>query len=116
MPPVRERPVEVGDDFGRRSRPAAERWNEPDRPDEWRIAPDPARERRPAEPAAPESQDAIDRLATPPQIGAPKRRRRWIIAGIVLILLLAGAAYFGRYWYTTLRWLETTDDAYTAAD
>ena len=111
MPPVRQRPATFGEGLGREPVPAAERWNEPNRPDEWRVAPDPARERPPAEPLVPENREAAGRPA--PQ--TPKRRR-WIVAVIVLTVLLGGAGYFGRYWYTTLRWLETTDDAYTAAD
>src|SRR5690349_24324934 len=31
-------------------------------------------------------------------------------------MLLVGAIVAGSYWYTTWRWLESTDDAYTQAD
>jgi membrane fusion protein, multidrug efflux system len=48
----------------------------------------------------------------------PRRRggrRRWLIAGAAL-LVLAGVGIYGRYWWTTGRFLEATDDAYTQAD
>jgi membrane fusion protein (multidrug efflux system) len=47
---------------------------------------------------------------------ARRRRRRWLIAAIVGAVLLIAAAGFTWYWFTTLRWLESTDDAYTQAD
>jgi membrane fusion protein (multidrug efflux system) len=115
MPPVRKWPAAFNEDVEREPGPGREPWNERDGPDEWRIAPHPELKRRPAEPAAPQSPDAEDLRAAPRQTQKPKRRR-WIIAAVVLVLVLAGAGWFGRYWYTTLRWLETTDDAYTAAD
>jgi len=50
---------------------------------------------------------------------APRRRRggrrHWLIVGVALIAL-AGAGSYGRYWWTTGRFLESTDDAYTQAD
>ncbi|HWD56828.1 MAG TPA: HlyD family secretion protein [Stellaceae bacterium] len=54
----------------------------------------------------------------PPDPIAERRRRRrnWLIAGIVGLLLLIAAIGFGIYWWTTLRWFESTDDAYTQAD
>jgi membrane fusion protein (multidrug efflux system) len=47
---------------------------------------------------------------------ARRRRRRWIIAAIVGAVLLIAAIAFAWYWFSTLRWLESTDDAYTQAD
>jgi hypothetical protein len=52
---------------------------------------------------------------TPPE-RAQRRRRRLLIAAVVGALLLVGAIVPGWYWYTTWRWLESTDDAYTQAD
>jgi membrane fusion protein (multidrug efflux system) len=85
----------------------------PPRPDHRveRIRPDdqpdfPSRERERTEP----------KPAKDPQQPARQRRRRLIIAAIVGAVLLVAAIGLGRYWYTTLRWLESTDDAYTQAD
>jgi membrane fusion protein (multidrug efflux system) len=47
---------------------------------------------------------------------ARRRRRRWLIIAVVGALLLIAAAGFAWYWFSTLRWLESTDDAYTQAD
>jgi len=47
---------------------------------------------------------------------ARRRRRRWLIIAVVGALLLIAAAGFAWYWFTTLRWLESTDDAYTQSD
>ncbi|MGH7113452.1 MAG: biotin/lipoyl-binding protein, partial [Stellaceae bacterium] len=41
-------------------------------------------------------------------------RRKIVIAAVVLVLALGG--YGARYWWTTLRFLESTDDAYIASD
>jgi multidrug resistance efflux pump len=38
------------------------------------------------------------------------------VAAISGALLLIAAIAFGWYWFTELRWLESTDDAYTQAD
>jgi membrane fusion protein (multidrug efflux system) len=56
-----------------------------------------------------------DRADEPPPSPGRRRRRLLIIAIVAAILLLA-AAGFGWYWFATLRWLESTDDAYTQAD
>ena len=71
--------------------------------------PCPSRERR--EQPEPDSRPAED-----PQWEARRRRRRLIIAAIVGAALLLAASVLGWYWYTTWRWLESTDDAYTQAD
>ena len=47
---------------------------------------------------------------------ARRRRRRWLIAAVVGAVLLIAAIGFAWYWFTTLRWQESTDDAYTQAD
>jgi membrane fusion protein (multidrug efflux system) len=51
-----------------------------------------------------------------PQERAQRRRRGLLIAAVIGALLLVGAIGLGWYWYTTWRWLESTDDAYTQAD
>jgi membrane fusion protein (multidrug efflux system) len=77
------------------------------RPAERREAP--ARERDE------EQEESREEQETPPP-SPERRRRRLIIAAIVAAILLAAALLFGWYWFTTLRWLESTDDAYTQAD
>jgi membrane fusion protein, multidrug efflux system len=47
----------------------------------------------------------------PPRLGI----RRTTLA-LTVVLGVAGAAYFGHYYFTTGRYLETTDDAYVKAD
>ena len=59
-------------------------------------------------------------VAEPPLSAGPAVRRRgglrrWLIAGAALAAL-AGVGAYGRYWWTTGRFLESTDDAYTQAD
>jgi membrane fusion protein (multidrug efflux system) len=51
-----------------------------------------------------------------PEQKARGKRKRLIIAAVVGALLLIAAIGFGVYWFTTLRWFESTDDAYTQAD
>ncbi len=41
-------------------------------------------------------------------------RKKIVIVGAMLLLALVG--YGGRYWWTTLRFVESTDDAYIASD
>ncbi|MFZ2004342.1 MAG: HlyD family secretion protein [Stellaceae bacterium] len=58
-----------------------------------------------------------DAKAPPNPIADRRRKRRnWIIAGIVGLIVLIAAIGFGYYWWTTLRWFYSTDDAYTQAD
>jgi membrane fusion protein, multidrug efflux system len=74
-------------------------------------------ENRPALPARESEQPEPDRRpAEDPQPQARRRRRRLVIAAIVGAVLLLAASVLGWYWYTTWRWLESTDDAYTQAD
>ena len=91
----------------------------------WRVSPsreDRPPENRPRETEPPKERDAERRQAEPPEPAddpeaREKRRRRRLIvaAGGGALLLIAGIA-FGWYWFTELRWLESTDDAYTQAD
>jgi membrane fusion protein (multidrug efflux system) len=86
------------------------------RPDEWRVAP--SREAEPEEQPREEERPGEDRreASEDPQRVARRRRIRLIIIAVAAALLLVAAIIFGVYWYTTLRWLESTDDAYTQAD
>jgi membrane fusion protein (multidrug efflux system) len=57
-----------------------------------------------------------EEAAEDPRRQGQRKRRRLIIAVVIGALLLIAAIGFGWYWYTTWRWLESTDDAYTQAD
>jgi membrane fusion protein, multidrug efflux system len=53
--------------------------------------------------------------------GSVSSRRRWsrkrmAMTGLVFVLLLTGAGSYGRYWWETGRFLESTDDAYVGGD
>jgi membrane fusion protein, multidrug efflux system len=54
-----------------------------------------------------------------PELREPKARRkpglRVLAGGVVALLALAGATAYGHYWWTTGRYLITTDDAYVGA-
>jgi membrane fusion protein (multidrug efflux system) len=90
-----------------RTRPRADEARDylllPDEDEDERQAPEP-REREQGEPPP------------DPVADARRRRRRWLIAAVVGAVLLIAAIVFAWYWFTTLRWLESTDDAYTQAD
>jgi multidrug resistance efflux pump len=47
---------------------------------------------------------------------APRRFRARALMPVVVVLLVAGAAFYGRYYWTVGRFLESTDDAYVQAD
>lgn len=51
-------------------------------------------------------------------LAAPRRRwpTRQILAGLAVLIVLAGAEYFGHYYWTTGRFVVSTDDATVAAD
>jgi membrane fusion protein (multidrug efflux system) len=113
-PSVRNRPAALDENFEDETAPAARPWTAPETRDDWRVEPSP--QRPSAEPVPGDDREA-DRQAFPEPPQAPKSRHwRWLIAAIIAVIIIAGASYFGWYWYTTLRWLETTDDSYTAAD
>ena len=90
------------------------------RAEAWRVAP--SREDQPRETEAPEQREAEPPAAEPPEPAddpearEKRRRRRLVVAAIGGALLLIAAIAFGWYWFTELRWLESTDDAYTQAD
>jgi membrane fusion protein (multidrug efflux system) len=100
----------------RRALPRREAWKvEPKR----RTEPDEDEEAgtEPGEAAEGEQRDEQrQEPAETPEQTRWRRRKRLIIVALVAMVLLTGAAWFGWYWYTTLRWLESTDDAYTQAD
>jgi membrane fusion protein (multidrug efflux system) len=91
-----------------------------ERAEAWRVVP--SREDQPRETEAPEQREA-----EPPDAGQPEPaddpearekhpRRRLIVAAIGGAMLLIATIGFGWYWFAELRWLESTDDAYTQAD
>src|SRR6202030_1353224 len=85
------------------------------RAEAWRVAP--SREDQPRETEAPEQREAEPpEPADDPEAREKRRRRRLIVAAIGGALLLIAAIAFGWYWFTELRWLESSDDAYTQAD
>src|ERR1700731_1191728 len=90
------------------------------RAEAWRVAP--SREDQPRETEAPEQREAEPPAAEPPEPAddpearEKRRRRRLVVAAIGGALLLIAAIAFGWYWFTELRWLESTDNAYTQAD
>lgn len=71
-------------------------------------APQPApAEAAPVETAAPTAAPAV----------APKRRsRRPLVLGTIALLALAGGGWFGYDWFTTGRFMVSTDDAYIGGD
>jgi membrane fusion protein (multidrug efflux system) len=52
-----------------------------------------------------------DTAETPPLSGSARRRALWVLA----LLVLAAALGWAGYWWTTLRFIETTDNAYVQA-
>ena len=93
--------------------PPAERPERP-RAEAWRVAPsrEKPRDAEQAE-APPEMQREPE---DDPEAREGRRRRRLIVAAIGGALLLVAAICFAWYWFAELRWLESTDDAYTQAD
>ena len=59
----------------------------------------------------------LERAATgaPVKIRLKLRRKTLALAGLALALTLGGAGY-GRYWWTTGRFIESTDDAYVGGN
>jgi membrane fusion protein (multidrug efflux system) len=78
----------------------------PPRREVRRVEPDEAKERQEDEAKPPENAEQQ----------AERRRKRLIIAAAIGAVLLVAAIGLGWYWYTTWRWLQSTDDAYTQAD
>ena len=60
---------------------------------------------------------ALERAATgaPVKIRVKFRRKHLALAGLVLALSLGGVGY-GRYWWTSGRFIESTDDAYVGGN
>ena len=59
----------------------------------------------------------LDRVTTdsPVKIRRKLRRKTLVVAGLALAVALGGAGY-GRYWWSTGRFIESTDDAYVGGD
>jgi len=83
----------------------------PRQPHDYLLLPD---EEKDLEPQQGQPEPSRERAKPPPD---PRRHRRnLLIAAVVGVLLLIALIGFGYYWWTTLRWFESTDDAYTQAD
>jgi len=93
--------------------PPADRPERP-RAEAWRVAPSREKPRETDRPEAPS--EAQREPEDDPEARERRRRRRLIVAAIGGALLLIAAIIFAWYWFTELRWLESTDDAYTQAD
>jgi membrane fusion protein, multidrug efflux system len=63
------------------------------------------------------SDAAVDRVVLPIPVRAPSGalRKRVLIACIALIVAV-GAAWYGHYWWTVARFVESTDDAYVGGE
>jgi membrane fusion protein (multidrug efflux system) len=67
-----------------------------------------------ASPAAPvQAQQAP---AQAPATEAPKKKKRGVVLPIIVLALLAGGAWYGYEWWTTGRFMVSTDDAYIEGD
>jgi membrane fusion protein, multidrug efflux system len=65
-------------------------------------------------PQASSSPSRPDTQGRPPPPKRPLLRRP--VTWLVVLAVLIGAGSYGRYWWTTLRFLQSTDDAYLRAD
>lgn len=54
--------------------------------------------------------------AAQPAPTEPKKSKRGLVLPIILLGLLAGGAWYGYDWWTTGRFIVSTDDAYIAGD
>ena len=54
--------------------------------------------------------------ATAEQKTEPKKKKRGVVLPIVVLALLAGGAWYGYEWWTTGRFMVSTDDAYIEGD
>jgi membrane fusion protein, multidrug efflux system len=96
-------------------RRAAKRARRRPEPHDYLLLPD---EEELEERRGPPDEHDRDEAKPPPDPAAErksKRRRRIIVivGGALLLIAIIG---FGIYWWTTLRWFTSTDDAYTQAD
>ena len=81
------------------------------------LLPDEDEEQEEHEVRRADERERADAKAPPDPVAQRRRKRRnWLIAGIIGLIVLIAAIGFGYYWWTTLRWFYSTDDAYTQAD
>ncbi|HEY1799162.1 MAG TPA: HlyD family secretion protein [Stellaceae bacterium] len=100
----------IPNDVGYRGSVRARTRPRPDEARDYLLLPDEDDDRQ-----EPRSREAAE-PPPDPVADARRRRRRWLIAAVVGAVLLIAAVIFAWYWFSTLRWLESTDDAYTQAD
>jgi membrane fusion protein, multidrug efflux system len=55
-------------------------------------------------------------LATGAIVGPSRRRLRHPLPWSLAAILLAGLAWYGKYWWEDRRWIESTDDAYVGGN
>jgi membrane fusion protein (multidrug efflux system) len=109
----------IPDDVGYRSAQDARRRLRAEEKRDYLLLPDDdhREDQRDDERDAPEQRPRDEAKPPPdPVKDARRRRRNWLIAAVVGAVVLIAAAWFAWYWFSTLRWLESTDDAYTQAD
>lgn len=103
----------------RKERPADRDRGEHERPDlaETTVRPiGPAgRVAKEATPAARKT-DAQTPVASTEAKPAPRSNRKLVILGVIGVLAVATAGYFGTRWWTTGRFMVSTDDAYVRAN
>jgi len=73
-------------------------------------------ERKPLEAAATAGTEGTGTGTAPAPVAAKGPSRKRLVLGAVALLALAGAGYGGHYWWTTGRYMVSTDDAYVTAD
>ncbi len=73
-------------------------------------------ERGDATPETGEASPAAQSQAPAQSIDAPKKKKRGIVLPVIVLALLAGGAWYGYEWWTTGRYMVSTDDAYIEGD
>ena len=71
---------------------------------------------QPAGPEAPPAERDAPQAASPAALPARRRTVKRAMIATALLAATVGAGYYGHYYWTTGRYLESTDDAYMQAD